>query len=309
MMNAIVNPSNLNLCGLSGRIGSGKDLATKIFQYLTCKDQEIRNAFLENPTKTMQYYDGIVEMNSPYKNTKYSAKVKFIVAELLGVTIKKLEDKVFINAELGQQWWYYVVDGEKLSYLDPKFDENRESLAEFLVKLTPRKMMQLVGTEAGRDILHPDVWVNSTFAKYVADEDGNLPCWLVSDVRFPNELAKIHENGGFSIRLVRYKLFSEWLSTYAMDETIIELGGYEDLKISDVDFMDFINEYNSDSINEVIESVNHPSEVSLDGHQFHYTVDNGGTIEELVNALYEILIKVGVLTPEGAYINATKVIA
>lgn len=297
-MNLIVNPSNVNLCGLSGRIGSGKDLATKAIQYLTCDDQEIREAFINNPVKAMQYYDGIVGMNTVYKNVKYSAKVKLIVAELLGVTVRDLEDKIFINSELGAQWWYYVVDGEKLPYLDPKFDENRDNLAELLVKLTPRKMMQLVGTEGGRDIIHPDVWVNSTFAKYVPDEEGNYPSWLISDVRFPNELNKVHDNGGFSIRLVRYKLLSEWLETYAMDTTV-DMGEYENLKISDVEFMEFINEYDSDSIAEVTEKVNHASEISLDGFNFHYTVDNGGTIEELVNRLYEILLEVGVITTNG----------
>lgn len=309
-MNSILktNPTNLNLCGLSGRIGSGKDLSTKIIQYLTCEDKEIREAFLDNPTKAMGYYDGIVELNSQYKNVKYAAKVKLIVATILGVTVRDLEDKTYINKELSAEWWYYVVDGEKLSYLDPKFEENRDDLSEFLIKLTPRKMMQLVGTEGGRDIIHSDIWVNSTFVSYVPDEEGDLPCWLISDVRFPNELNKIHDEGGFSIRVVRYQLLSEWLSIYAMDSTMIDMEKYEDLKISDEEFMDFINEYNSDNIDEVTESVNHASETSLDGHKFNYVIKNDGSVEDLVNKLYNILLEVGVLTQNDINVKVSNII-
>ena len=37
-----------------------------------------------------------------------------------------------------------------------------------LVKLTPRKLLQLLGTDCGRDIIHPNIWVNALFADYVS---------------------------------------------------------------------------------------------------------------------------------------------
>lgn len=298
-MSESIIPTNPNLISFSGRMGSGKDLATNILQYLTCEDKEIRTEFLNDPERAMEFYDGIVSFNSPYKNVKFAGKVKLIVAELLGVTVRKLEDKTYINQELSPDWWYYIVDGEKIPYNDKKIREGeRENIAEFLVKLTPRKLMQLVGTEAGREIIHPDVWVNSTFAKFQADEDGKYPTWVISDVRFPNELGKIHKEDGLSIRLVRYRLLSEWLDMYAIE--LEDMGEYEDLKISDVDFMEFINELDSKSLEEVTERINHPSETSLDGYKFHFEIDNDGTIADLVNEIYEILVKVGVICPKTA---------
>ena len=35
----------------------------------------------------------------------------------------------------------------------------------------------------------------------------------------------------------------------------------------------------------------HPSETALDNHSFDYTIDNNGTIEELIEKVREILIK------------------
>ena len=35
----------------------------------------------------------------------------------------------------------------------------------------------------------------------------------------------------------------------------------------------------------------HPSETALDNHPFDYTIDNNGTIEELIEKVREILIK------------------
>jgi hypothetical protein len=281
--------------GFSARIGGGKDLATTITQFLTCEDEEIRQAFIDNPTKAMGDYDGVVQMNTPYTNVKYASKVKRIVAELLGTTINKLEDKTYINTTLPENWWYYIVDGEKVSYTDPKFtQEDRPKLEEFLVKLTPRRMMQLVGTEAGREIIHPDVWVNATFANYVADEDGNLPQWLISDVRFPNELSKIHEVNGISIRIIRSKLLSEWLDMYSIE--LNDLGDYMDVTLTDYEFMDFVNEFHdSEFMAEVLERVNHASETSLDNGKFTYVIENKGSIEDFVNEIYSILTKEGVI--------------
>lgn len=285
-----------NVIGYSGRIGSGKDLAVKIHQYLTCTDEEIRNQFLANPVKAMADYDGIIHLNSPFVNVKYSAKVKLIVAQLLGVTVNKLEDKEYINAELPQNWWYYIVEGEKISYDNGGVnDEERVNIEEFLVRLTPRKMMQLVGTEGGRDVIHPDVWVNATFADYVKDEDGELPSWVISDVRFQNEKNKVIDVGGAVIRLIRTKLLSEWLETYSVKLT---LGvDYEDRKLSDHQFMNFMTEfYDSESNHEVVEKVTHASETSLDNETFDYYINNDSTIENMVNEIYGILLELGVIS-------------
>ena len=63
--------------------------------------------------------------------------------------------------------------------------------------MTPRKMLQQVGTDLFRNQLHPNTWVNATFANY---HDNN---WIITDVRFPNELEAIKKHNGITIRINR----------------------------------------------------------------------------------------------------------
>jgi hypothetical protein len=43
--------------------------------------------------------------------------------------------------------------------------------------------MQLIGTDCGRDIIHPNIWLNATMEKYVPGKSN----WVLTDTRFPNE--------------------------------------------------------------------------------------------------------------------------
>ena len=64
--------------------------------------------------------------------------------------------------------------------------------------ITPRNMLQLMGTEAGRDVIHPDVWVLSVERKI-----GMYKNVVIPDVRFPNEMNFIQSLGGFVVRVKR----------------------------------------------------------------------------------------------------------
>lgn len=55
-----------------------------------------------------------------------------------------------------------------------------------------RRLMQRMGTEVGRNIFGPNVWVEALFNKAKALGVESL---VISDVRFPNEIAKIRELG------------------------------------------------------------------------------------------------------------------
>lgn len=65
--------------------------------------------------------------------------------------------------------------------------------------LTPRYALQLLGTEYGRHC-YKNVWVDRTFdaIKRFAAVD-----FVISDVRFPNEVKAIHEAGGFVWKTTR----------------------------------------------------------------------------------------------------------
>jgi hypothetical protein len=46
-----------------------------------------------------------------------------------------------------------------------------------------------------------DLWLDSLFRKYKAGEGGELPFWVISDLRFPNEYERIKKEGGITVRI------------------------------------------------------------------------------------------------------------
>ena len=65
--------------------------------------------------------------------------------------------------------------------------------------LTPRLILQLWGTEVCRQNFHDDIWIASLENRLRKSED-NI---VISDCRFPNEIAAIRRSGGRVIRIVR----------------------------------------------------------------------------------------------------------
>lgn len=62
---------------------------------------------------------------------------------------------------------------------------------------SPRHAMQTLGTDWGRHMIHPDLWVNAWAATLPS---GNVVC---EDVRFGNEAEAIRKAGGIVIRINR----------------------------------------------------------------------------------------------------------
>lgn len=69
---------------------------------------------------------------------------------------------------------------------------------KFGYDISPRLALQMMGTEAGRDVFHPDLWIHSLERKMEM-----YPNVVIADVRFPNEIAFIQSKGGFVIRVKR----------------------------------------------------------------------------------------------------------
>ena len=61
-----------------------------------------------------------------------------------------------------------------------------------------RELLQRLGTEVGRNLIHDDVWVEAAFKQINAFDD-----YVFTDVRFPNEANKILDEGGEIYRVVR----------------------------------------------------------------------------------------------------------
>lgn len=212
--------------GISGRLGSGKDTVGKIIQYLTAEDV---GADCLKRIRAGLSIDG--HHNSTFENKKFAGKLKLIGSILSGVPVENFEDQEFKKLPMSLDW-----------------------------EMTYREFLQKLGTEAMRDGLHKNVWVNALFADYKWytkewDELGNetlgaYPNWLVTDMRFPNELDAVILREGITIRVNR--------PVHALSE-----------------------ENNAVQL--------HPSETALDNSEFHYIIDNDGSFEDLMKKVEEIL--------------------
>ena len=74
---------------------------------------------------------------------------------------------------------------------------------------SPRKILQYLGTDIFRNDINkilPDIgskfWINLMSIKY-SEIKKEKSLIIVSDVRFQNEIDRIHEHGGFIIKLIR----------------------------------------------------------------------------------------------------------
>jgi hypothetical protein len=76
----------------------------------------------------------------------------------------------------------------------------KEELCPFLGDKTPRQAMQTLGTEWGRGCIASDLWV-VTLQRRAWQCRIKRENVVVSDVRFPNECAAIHEMGGVVYRV------------------------------------------------------------------------------------------------------------
>jgi len=65
-------------------------------------------------------------------------------------------------------------------------------------EFSPRLALQLMGTEAGRDVFHPDLWVHTVLRRCKPSQ-----YYVIADVRFPNEIKAIRDSGGRVIRVRR----------------------------------------------------------------------------------------------------------
>jgi hypothetical protein len=93
---------------------------------------------------------------------------------------------------------------------------------------TPREALQKLGTEAGRQIFHPDLWIRS-LQKAIQETDKPI---VIADVRFENELDFIHNNGGYVIHVQRGNL-PDWFSTAASANNG-DMKAYTEMKLSGI---------------------------------------------------------------------------
>ena len=211
---------------------------------------------------------------TPFEVKKFADKLKEITALLIGCDREDLESQTFKSKPLDNSWSTFTLNtnGEihpkqYLSFEEALiahrayckvYDGDLDNFVITANKMTPRLMLQLLGTEAGRQIIHPNIWVNALFADYYEGEvlakasgfnlETDPSNWIITDVRFPNEAQVIKDRGGILIRIYRN--------------------------------------------NDLLDSSNptHASEVALDNwKEWDYVIDNNDSIEQLIEKTKEIL--------------------
>jgi hypothetical protein len=184
------------IIGISGYSGSGKDTVGIIIQYLNCTN--VGEVTIEDACKDYNLHEWWLEDQSGWEIMKFAGKLKDIAAHLTGIDREMFEDQEFKKTELDPEW---NIPSE-ITLVDGKVN-----LGEYK-PMTVRDLLQKLGTECMRTGLHTNTWVNALFADYKPisyndDVQPELPNWIITDTRFPNEAKAIKDKGGIIIRVER----------------------------------------------------------------------------------------------------------
>jgi len=147
--------------------------------------------------------------------------------------------------------------------------------SRFGYDFSPRLALQMLGTEAGRDVFHKDIWIYA-----LENRIKQLPKVVITDTRFPNEIEFIRSKGGVIVEIKRGER-PEWydhaLHTNKLNENLMEL-------------------YHPNV---------HVSEWAWIGQKIDFTINNSGTLNDLKRGvdnlltLIEVRDKINKLHNEG----------
>jgi hypothetical protein len=206
----------MSILSLSGYQSAGKDTVARIIQYLDW----VHNAEL---APTIPFHSMLKRLEngefesfdqySSWKNVKFAGKVKVIASLLTGIPVKNFEKQDVKNSLLGDEWNYYKVElygNSPKDYADQRtiyLNCNDELVKQYTNDddhiithntMSVRQFLQKLGTDAIRNQLHSNAWVNSLMCDYNVDSK-----WIISDCRFKNEFKTVRDNGGITIRINR----------------------------------------------------------------------------------------------------------
>lgn len=129
--------------------------------------------------------------------------------------------------------------------------------------LTPRWVLQYWGTEVCRTGFHDDIWI-AALENRLRQRTGHT---VISDVRFPNEVAAIRNAGG-RIVWIRRGPDPVWCTT------LVEMRNNTTLGVC----TDYMRQFNV-----------HASEWAWVGTRFDAVVDNNGSVDELYASLKNLV--------------------
>jgi hypothetical protein len=233
------------IISVTGRIGHGKDTVGSIIQYLTsdCSKKKSKHY------RTYQEFLKLSWYYSDWEIKKWAGKLKVVASLLTGIPIEKFENQEFKEKTLlGPEWG--TVKPNPLNAIPPFADIAFNNL------MSVRELLQKLGTEAVRNGLHPNAWVNALMCDYTKDA-----LWIITDTRFPNEYEEMIKRDALTIKVVKPCSLCSGVNYH---------------KIS-------CPKMKSAVLHE------HESENSLDGFHFDYEITNDGSIEDLIKKVKKVL--------------------
>lgn len=169
--------------------------------------------------------------------------INYKMIKLIGITGKKFSGKDtlgknFVEAHCFKRLAF--ADALKsacksiFGFTDEQLYGNEKEIEDSFWKTTPRAVLQYVGTELFRNQLNVimphvknNIWVD-VVKKQILDVWKVNPhaCFVITDVRFPNEIAMIKELGGCMIRVKREKVANECdshSSEAGIDDLVVDM--------------------------------------------------------------------------------------
>lgn len=185
-----------------------------------------------------------------YKKDSFAAPLKDAVAQIFS-------------------WDREMVEGATTESRDWRERPDSYWSESFGYDVLPREVLQKFGTESMRNVFHPDIWVRSLLRRIEKSESRKF---VISDVRFQNEIEAIQQFGGLIVR-VRRGPDPNWMLIAEQANR-----GYQDA----LDVM--TNHYKV-----------HRSEWDWIGCEFDYIIENNGTLDDLARSTLSIVDKHTVL--------------
>lgn len=164
-------PRKPNLIAFSGRMGAGKDTAAELVM-LAMVNHEARKLTVDATELSVALRKSVIKQ--PWKFKRFAGKLKEIASILTGVDATLFEQQEFKTRKMGKEWGF----------------------------MTYREFLQRLGTEAIRNGIHQEAWVNAMFA----DFHSTISHWLITDCRFKNEAAAVKRHQGIIVRINNSRL-------------------------------------------------------------------------------------------------------
>lgn len=171
------------LIGIAGKKRSGKDTVAKM----------------------------IHKLNPDLKIGAFATKVKEVCALGCKLPIEYFYDdekdtrQVFIHAGMNEDVAKYLIDlYKKFHRSTPTYELYQTILSDVRSSLfgvmTPRQIMQTIGTDLAHQYIDPEVWIKLTLADNM----------IISDARYPLERQRIKELGGILILVESDRQINDW---------------------------------------------------------------------------------------------------